>query len=140
MRREAELIDWRDLSQRISAGDQNPGVAREAVGVARHGDDLVDAGFNELLGLGGGAGARRIEHPRVELRKLLGVERFAKQITRLGYRQPHPNRRARGLGQRGDRFGVIVVGANARMGGKTQGESAEAAKQIRDALRAANGG
>ncbi len=54
-----ELVDRRDLDESEATVDQGPGVAREAVGVARDRDRRRHRRAGDLGGLLAGAGARQ---------------------------------------------------------------------------------
>ena len=65
----AELIDWRDADETVSADDQQPGVARKRRGIAGDRDHDGDLRFSKRTRLGLGALPLRIEHHRIEARE-----------------------------------------------------------------------
>src|SRR5262245_6973705 len=61
----AELVDGRHARKVISAGDENPGIARKRRRIARDTDDQRHLGGDELARLRLGTAARRVEDQRI---------------------------------------------------------------------------
>ena len=93
MRRVAELIDRRHALEPVAAIDQDPRVARECRGIARHRDHDRHLARRELLRLRLRALPRRIEHHGVEVAQFLRHQRAAEQVARLGLDRLQPGRR-----------------------------------------------
>ena len=137
MGREAELVDRRDFLCRKTACDQNRGVPRETLCTARYRDDAL-ARWTLLFPWPGPAAPARggskttaSKGSQVPARqRALRNRSRASAVERLAGRTS----RAPPASMASTASAALSIGANARMRGKPQRESADAAKEIGDAL------
>ncbi len=85
MRREKELIDRLNAGQPPSAGGEHGCIPCERGRVAGDADEPVEGRLRQLLGLGGGSGAGRVEHRAVQPLHFRGAQRTAEQVACDGF-------------------------------------------------------
>ena len=135
MRAVLELVDRRDPLEAVAAGDEDRGIAHEGAGIAGDADDERDLCCGELPCLCLRAGARGVEHERVEALELRCEERAPEQVARLRRDAAQARRRARGLVEGRQRARVALDGVDLGALGETQGEGPAAGEEVGDPLR-----
>src|ERR1051326_1209474 len=79
----AELIDWRDADETVSADDQQPGVARKRRGIAGDRDHQRHLRVRERARLLLGALTRRVEYHRIEACEFRRQQRPPEEVAHL---------------------------------------------------------
>ena len=128
-------VDRPDPEAAPAAVDEDPGIAREGRRVARDQREARQARRGERRGLRPGAGARRIDHERIEAGELGAGERRALQIAALGRdaAAASPARRA-ACSSAASMAGSRSTACDRAPGrGERQAERAAAGEQIGDA-------
>ena len=138
MRRPFELVDGGEFGQPVAAAHQNPGIARQGSGIARHGDDGFHFRLRQLFCLRLGAGTRRVEDHGIDIFHLVGHQRFAEQIARGTDDGLEAGRRFRRRIECQNGGAVIVIGLDFAPLGQPEGERTDAAEQIRCRLELAH--
>ena len=124
----------------MAAIDEQPGIAREGGGIARHHRDARHLRGGERRGLGARTGPGRIHDGGVEAVELGAAERRALQITPCRRKASLEPGAARRLLQRFEHGEVLFDGMDRAAGsGKGQAERATAREQIGDAPGVADG-
>ena len=133
-----ELIHRRHRFQSIAAIDQQPDIAREGRGIARHRDDDGNGALGKLARLRLGALARRVEHQGIDALELLrdsGRRNRSRVSASIGLR---PEVMLVACFSAAMASGIGVEGDDPRPLGEAKRERPEAAEQIGDDLGVAD--
>ncbi len=131
----AELVKRRHRLDPKAALDENARVAGEGRRIAGDGDDERQSAGGERARLLERARARRIEQRGVERGELVGSQRTAEKVARLGGELAQARRRRGARSSAAIAAGSESAAKTSRRAGEPQREGAGAAEEVRDLFR-----